>query len=192
MMFGVFIAFLTLVFYGPSEIFGLPEDWRYMLVGLTLMGWAITFCLIPALPEMIRTVENDFDNSKGEVNDVASGIFNTALGIGQVSGPLIGSFMTHQIGFRSTTDLLSIYAIVFGTIYFIFGGGVQSILNVFKSAKQIEEEQQKLLSAYGSKSIEIEMAPSLMYKSPINDYFNRSLSDVSVYSMKRSVRSGIY
>lgn len=43
MMFGVFVAFVTLVFYGPSEIFGFPEDWRYMLVGLTLMGCAITF-----------------------------------------------------------------------------------------------------------------------------------------------------
>ena len=62
---------------------------------------------------MIRSVEQDFDNSRGEVNDVASGVFNTALGVGQVSGPLVGSLLTHQLGFRETTDALSLYAIFF-------------------------------------------------------------------------------
>lgn len=113
MMFGAFTAFVTLIFYGPSKMLGFPEDWHLMLIGLILMGCAITFCLIPALPEMIRSVEQDFDNSRGEVNDVASGIFNTALGVGQVSGPLVGSLLTHQLGFRETTDVLSLYAIAF-------------------------------------------------------------------------------
>lgn len=111
MIFGSFTAFVTLIFYGPSKMLNLPEDWHIMCLGLILMGCAITFCLIPALPEMIRSVEQDFDNSKGEVNDVASGVFNTALGVGQVSGPLVGSLLTHKLGFRETTDILSIYAI---------------------------------------------------------------------------------
>ena len=113
MIFGTFIAFVTLIFYGPSKMLSLPEDWHLMVIGLILMGCAITFCLIPALPEMIKSVEKDFDNSKGELNDVASGVFNTALGIGQVSGPLVGSLLTNQLGFRETTDILSIYAFVF-------------------------------------------------------------------------------
>lgn len=190
MMFGAFTAFVTLIFYGPSKMLGLPEDWHYMLVGLILMGCAITFCLIPALPEMIRVVEKDFDNSKGEVNDVASGVFNTALGIGQVSGPLVGSYLTEVLGFRDTTDYLSIYAICFCIAYFVFGNGMSAVKNIFKSQNQLEEEQEAMLSALGPRSIEIEMNSSLMYKAPINDYFNRSLSDKSLSFIKRSWQMG--
>jgi hypothetical protein len=53
---------------------------------------------------MIKSVEGDFDNSKGEVNDMASGIFNTALGCGQVSGPIYGSMVNHALGFRRITS----------------------------------------------------------------------------------------
>jgi len=60
---------------------------------------------------MIISVERDFDNSKGEVNDVASGVFNTALGVGQVSGPIFGSLVTSWLSFRDTTDLIAIWAI---------------------------------------------------------------------------------
>mmetsp|Transcript_19222 Transcript_19222/g.17040 ORF Transcript_19222/g.17040 Transcript_19222/m.17040 type:complete len:102 (+) Transcript_19222:842-1147(+) len=38
MIFGAFIAFVTLIFYGPSKMIGLPEDWRLMMIGLILMG----------------------------------------------------------------------------------------------------------------------------------------------------------
>jgi hypothetical protein len=82
MMFGLIIGFVTLIFYGPSKMFSFPDSYKLMLVGLILMGCAISFTLIPALPEMIKSVEPFYDNSKGQVNDVASGVFNTALGCG--------------------------------------------------------------------------------------------------------------
>ena len=186
MMFGSFIAFVTLIFYGPSKMLNMPEDWHLMLIGLMLMGCAITFCLIPALPEMIRSVEQDFDNSRGEVNDVASGVFNTALGVGQVSGPLFGSLLTNKLGFRETTDLLSIYAILFCSVYFIFGNGWSAVLNIFKSQKQLDQEEKIKRAGTSHRSIEIEMNSSLMYKAPINDYFNRSLSDHSLSFIKKS------
>jgi MFS family permease len=186
MMFGSFVAFVTLIFYGPSKMLKMPEDWHLMLIGLMLMGCAITFCLIPALPEMIRSVENDFDNSKGEVNDVASGVFNTALGVGQVSGPLMGSFLTHKFGFRNTTDFLSLYALGFWVVYFIFGNGVSALRNIFKSNKELDQEKEALLSKLGPRSIEIEMNSSFMYRAPVNDYFNRSLSDHSLTFIKKS------
>lgn len=133
---------------------------------------------------MIKSVEKDFDNSKGEVNDVASGVFNTALGIGQVSGPLVGSLLTHQIGFRNTTDILSIYAISFGALYFIFGGGLAALIKVFYTSKGGLQEER--LFPQTARSIEIEMNSSYNFKMPINDYFNRSLSDNSLSMIKHS------
>jgi MFS family permease len=43
MMFGSLTAFVTLIFYGPSKMLNMPEDWHLMLIGLILMGCAITF-----------------------------------------------------------------------------------------------------------------------------------------------------
>lgn len=38
MMFGSFMAFITLIFYGPSKMLNFPQDWHVMMVGLILMG----------------------------------------------------------------------------------------------------------------------------------------------------------
>lgn len=43
MMTGSFMAFVTLIFYGPSKMMGFPQDWHLMLIGLVLMGCSITF-----------------------------------------------------------------------------------------------------------------------------------------------------
>ena len=50
----------------------------------------------------------------------------------------------------------------------------------------MEDEKEAMLSRLGPRSIEIEMNSSFMYKAPINDYFNRSLSDHSLSFIKRS------
>jgi MFS family permease len=111
---------------------------------------------------MIRSVEKDFDNSKGEVNDVASGIFNTALGVGQVSGPLIASFLTNKFGFRNTTDFISIYALGFCLSYFIFGNGVSAVKNIFKPKEELDTKVEAPLLELSPRPTEIEMNRSLL------------------------------
>lgn len=155
MIFGLLVAFATLVFYGPSKFLGIPEDWHFMLVGLILIGFAITLCLVPALPEMIHAVEKDFDNTYKEVNDVASGVFNTALGVGQLTGPFLGSFLTNSLGFRETTDILSIYAISFAGIYLIFGGGFTSIVKLFRDLYGLKEPKLSALVDPGDIELDI-------------------------------------
>lgn len=172
--------------YGPSKMLGLPEDWHLMLIGLILVGFVISLCIIPALPEMIRSVEKDFDNSKGEVNDVASGVFNTSLGVGQVLGPLFGSILTSWFSFRDTTDIIGIGALIFATIYFIFGGGWSALAGIFFPTTK-EDKLLEKFSMLNGHSGEIEMHNSYNYRGPINDYFNRSLSEQSIIQISKKL-----
>jgi len=41
MMFGLVLSFITLMFYGPSKMLNLPEDWHLMLIGIILVGGSI-------------------------------------------------------------------------------------------------------------------------------------------------------
>ena len=98
-----------------------------MMVGQALRGIFDPFCLIPSLPEMIDAVVPLYPKSmEPEINDAASGIFNMFLGIGQITGPLFGSFMVNQYDFVSCTDSVAIISLTFGVIYFLFGGGCQA------------------------------------------------------------------
>lgn len=59
-----------------------------------LHGLVDPFVLIPSLPEMIEAAVQKYPDHEYKINDLSAGVFNCFLGIGQVTGPLYGSFMT--------------------------------------------------------------------------------------------------
>lgn len=77
-------------------------------------------------------------------------------------------------------------------LYFVFGNGWSAVRNVFKSQRQLDDEKEAMMSVLGPRSIEIEMNSSFMYKAPINDYFNRSLSDHSLSFIKKSWQKSMH
>ena len=79
--------------------------------------------LIPGLPEMSDSVIPFFPGQEREVNDLTAGFFNSFLGLGQVLAPTYGSFMTETVGFRLTVDIVAIFFVTFGLIYFVLGDG---------------------------------------------------------------------
>ena len=106
-----------------------------MAIGQALHGLVDPFMLIPALPEMTEAVLKDFSPEDQEViNDLSSGIFNCFLGLGQIAGPLFGSIMTSQFGFRLSADFVSIIIGIFAIVYFVFGEG--------SAAFKVEKEQE--------------------------------------------------
>lgn len=53
-------------------------------------------------------------------------MFNSIIGIGMFTGPLLGAFFTKEYGFRLCGDIMGFIFIAYGLIYFIFGNGVKA------------------------------------------------------------------
>jgi hypothetical protein len=85
-------------------------------IGQLLQGWATSNLVVLSLPEMINQANIAFPGRPDEINDYCSGIFNSCLGIGQISGPLVGSYVTLSLGFRYTEDI----AALVNFAYFVF------------------------------------------------------------------------
>jgi hypothetical protein len=51
---------------------------------------------------MMEKAKRYFPGQEEIVNDRCSGIFNSCLGLGQIVGPLLGSYLSEEIGFRFT------------------------------------------------------------------------------------------
>ena len=77
---------------------------------------------------MIDAVMPLYPSQEVQVNDLSSAIFNSFLGIGQISGPLFGSLMTEYYGFRFTCDVVAIICLVYSVIYFMFVSGWKAFL----------------------------------------------------------------
>lgn len=122
-----FLSFFANLFVGPSEIFDFPNSVQYMILGQAFHGLLDPFILIPTLPEMIESVLPYYpESADAQINDLSSGIFNMFLGIGQVIGPLFGSYVTSHYGFRYCSDLVSVIRLVFAIMYYMFGEGTKA------------------------------------------------------------------
>lgn len=78
---------------GPSELFHFPDSIWIMAAGQIFHGLVDPFLLVPVLPEMINSVVNNKRGQEERINDLSAGVFNCFLGMGQICGPLYGSYM---------------------------------------------------------------------------------------------------
>ena len=74
---------------------------------------------------------------------MSSGIFNTFNGLGEVIGPMYGAAMYDSVGFRATSDTISLICFAYALVFFLFG----------MSEMVTEQEEPKMLSDYNSKEI---------------------------------------
>lgn len=97
-----------------------------MILGQILHGIADPLMLVPSLPEMIDAAMEKHPNEEFLINDLSAGIFNCVLGIGQISGPLYGSYMDSHFGYRLTSDFVALICLAYALIYFTFGKGIKA------------------------------------------------------------------
>ena len=91
-------------------------------------GLVDPFVRVPALPEMIESVIPLYpESAESQINDLSSGIFNMFLGIGQVMGPLFGSIVSKNLGFRMTCDLVAVICLLFSMCYYVFADGAEAM-----------------------------------------------------------------
>lgn len=74
---------------------------------------------------MIEEVQKHYPGQDDNVKNLVSGMFNSIIGIGMFTGPLLGAFFTKEYGFRLCGDIMGFIFIAFGIIYFVLGDGVK-------------------------------------------------------------------
>ena len=82
------IAFFLI---GPSLLFNMPDSLLFMAIGQVIGGYAVANMIIPCLSEAIANAMERYPEHEQEVNDLSSGLYNSALGISYLIAPLYGS-----------------------------------------------------------------------------------------------------
>lgn len=52
-------------------------------------------------------------------------MFNSIIGVGMFTGPMLGASLTKEYGFRLCGDIMSFIFIAYAIIYFALGDGVK-------------------------------------------------------------------
>ena len=151
---------------GPSQLFNMPEKLELIMCGQAFSGIFVAFLIIPVLPEMIASANLRFEGKqKQRVNTLASGLFNASLGLGQTIGPVLSAVLYEAYGFRSTQDIVGLTAVVFGILYFVFGGGLEAVRNTCAGRVEVDPHggHESKISHIESKSIAITRTRSPRY-----------------------------
>jgi MFS family permease len=114
-----------------------------MGIGQGCIGLFVPFTLIPALPEMISSVETKFKGQNHAVNNLSAGIFNMMLGIGQMCAPFFAGFFTQNFSFRIMSDIVAIILVSFAFLYLILGTGCSSCIRTRKNYHHRNEDPKK-------------------------------------------------
>ena len=132
---------------GPSEILGINESLTIMIVGLFLSACFLGSIAIPALPEMLESIDGKFlESEKEKAGNYSAGIFNMGLGLGQVFGPLFGASMYDAVGFRNMEDCTCLILVSFAILYFIMADGREAFKWTFlgKDSNKNESSPKKI------------------------------------------------
>jgi MFS family permease len=140
---------------GPSNlILGFKPSLALTLVGTGALGFSVAFLFVPLLPEIIASVaEKEGLENSPFLADKASGIYNSAYGVGNCLAPIIGGAISDAYGalpdgktdvkkgFPFTCDVMAISSATFCLIYFLFS----IVPSWIDAKKQRAKREQKLL-----------------------------------------------
>ena len=108
---------------------------------------------------MIESIIQEFPkNKRRDVNYKSSGLFNTALGMGQLIAPLYASNIKKSMNFKCACDIVALITLGFGLLYFVVGGGFSAFyltwqnlqtpdLSTEKESLRFQRCRNKLLSS---------------------------------------------
>jgi MFS family permease len=131
-------------------ILHIPPHLAWTLVGIGSLGLSVAFLFVPLLPEIISAVaEKEGLENSPFLADKASGIYNSAYGIGNCLAPVIGGSISSGYaglniakGFPFTCEVMAIASATFCIVYFCF-----AIVPSWIDAKKLKEKrEQKLLA----------------------------------------------
>lgn len=120
---GYMIVCLSFFLIGPSQLLGIYNSPSITVVGLAIMGFGCGMIIIPIMPDMIESVEERYPTiDEQELHNNISGLFIAFQGIGETSGPIMGSVFESFYGFRLAQDYMGLIVLFFLILYFVFCG----------------------------------------------------------------------
>ena len=122
------------MFIGPSCFWGFQENLWVMLAGISILGFSASFAVIPLLPIVMNEIRSKFSDNQASVIDTASSLYNSAFGIGNILGPIVGAHLSTYYGFRTWTDILSHFSL-FWFLILIIAGNYQYVFSYFTKKK---------------------------------------------------------
>ena len=114
-----------------------------MIIGQLLSGVALSQLNVLALPEMLKQANRAFPGYEEVIANFCSGIFNSALGMGQISGPIIGAQLNKWYGFQTSQDFVALLNVAWILAYFLFAGGLGAFKTLAPGYKKKWLEEQK-------------------------------------------------
>ena len=101
LIFGFALMALSMLFVGNSHWLMIPESLKFTMLGLILLGIGFSSIVVPIFPEMLEGVEKNHPEylQSNELNDVAAGMFNASMGLGESIGPVLSGMLNQRIGF---------------------------------------------------------------------------------------------
>ena len=118
-------------FVGP---FFEEDNLLVMLIGLVLTGIFLGPLVIPNMAEMMRATALRYpDCNRDHANSLLSGMLSSSFGIGQASGPLLGSFIYQVTNFRTMNDVVGIIIILAAVLYLVCAEGCQAFRQTCKN-----------------------------------------------------------
>lgn len=86
---------ISMFLLGPSELLDFKDTLGITLTGIGFLGFSVSFVFVPLLPEIVSAVSDKEGIEQSPfLCDKASGIFNSAYGIGNCLAPLVGAALT--------------------------------------------------------------------------------------------------
>ena len=94
-MFGFTLMAVSMLFVGNSHWLMLPESLKFTMIGLVLLGIGFSAIVVPIFPEMLEGIEKSHPEylQSNELNDVAAGMFNASMGVGESIGPVLSGLL---------------------------------------------------------------------------------------------------
>ena len=117
---GLFIVVIALSLTGPLLVYPLEPSLFLSTSGFIMMGLGSAFIEIPAVPEMIEAVEEDYKDKEEELHNFISGTSICLTGFGEALGPILGSYLQSKFGFRYTQQVVCFFVAGFFFFYFVF------------------------------------------------------------------------
>jgi MFS family permease len=116
--FAFFFASAALFMFGPSKVFNFPVSITLSTIGLAILGCSCSVIFVPLLSEIIEGVrEKEGIWDSGTINDKATGVYNTAYGLGCIIAPILGGYLSMMTNFRTTCDVMAFCSIGYAVIF---------------------------------------------------------------------------
>ena len=179
LMVSIFVYGIGTLFVGPvyAET-GLVS----MIVGLAVTGFILGPMVVPIMPEMLQATRASFKEGFDfeRASNLLSGIANSAFGLGQAVGPLLGSTLYSTVGFRLTNDVVGAIYIVCFFLYFLCADGMRA-LRESRASKRLRTQSEASLATLIDDEIK-SVKESVHFRSTVK-------SGASLASLKQTIAS---